>query len=467
MPQWFAQINHVAPRRVGPRRLVRAVTVTGMLALAAAVFLAPGIAGHLPGVRAASQQYDELWRQDSAASFGAWTMNGVANATGAGPRLSPARKSTLTCASGDIDGGAANFDTGTGLCAGTDPYPAGGYLNGLNYYTGASFWYGTILSPVHTTGQPINHVIVSWNATTPAGTWIETHVRVLRQSAWTHWYILPIWASDFSTIHRHSVNGQADTDGGVATDTFFTKAGQVATAYQLAVTLFTTAPKASPTIRLIAGIASYDATQYQSFPADPTVWGTDLPVPQRSQMLPQYQGLGFGGGGEVWCSPTSTSMVMAYWSNVLGQTSLNQTVPLAAEGTYDYAYGGTGNWPYNTAYAASYGLTGFVTRMSSMSQVEQWIKVGVPIVISVAFNNGQLPGEPVKNSPGHLLVVRGFTATGDVITNDPAASTDAGVRIVYQRADLENVWQFGSNGTAYVMYPQGWPVPTVDAGGSW
>jgi hypothetical protein len=160
-------------------------------------------------------------------------------------------------------------------------------------------------------------------------------------------------------------------------------------------------------------------------------------------------------------------MVMAYWANVLGQPNLNQTVPMAAQGTYDFAYDGTGNWPFNTAYAASYGLTSFVTRMSSMSQVEQWIKAGVPIVISVAFNNGQLPGEPVKNSPGHLIVIRGFTSTGDVITNDPAAATDAQVQIVYKRADLENVWQFGSHGTAYVIYPQGWATPTVDAAGSW
>ena len=460
-------------------RATRSGRLIGPLALGGAGFLAcviviQSIVGtfvHPSIVHAASQQYDEFWQQDSAAAFGAWTLNGTAPA-GSAPsfamQLAPSRKTALTCATADIDGGAASYDAQSGLCAGTDPFPPGSYNGGLNYYNGGSFYYGTMTSPIHTTAAPIDHVIASWDATTPSGTWMEVHVRVYQKnSGWTHWYILPIWASDFSTIHRHSVNGEGDTDGGVATDTFYTKPGQVASAYQLAVTLFTTSPAVTPSVRLISAIASYDASQYQAIAPDTSVWGTNLPVPQRSQMLAQYQGLGYGGGGEVWCSPTSTSMVMAYWSNVLGQASLNQTVPAAAQGTYDFAYDGTGNWPFNTGYAASYGLTGYVTRMQSMSQIEQWVKAGVPIVISIAFSNGILPGEPVKSSPGHLIVVRGFTSSGDVITNDPAASTDAGVQIVYNRSDLEYAWQYGSNGTAYVIYPTGWRTPTMDSFGSW
>lgn len=427
---------------------------------------------HPSVTHAASHQYDELWRQDSPAAFGAWTLNGVApkgSGTNFAMQLAPSHSDPLSCSSRDVDGGATHYDASAGLCAGTDPLPAGTYKNGLNYYNGGSFFYGTMVSPVHTTALPINHVIASWDATTPAGTWMEIHIRVdQKNSGWTHWYDLPIWASDFSTIHRHSINGQGDTDGGVATDTFYTTPGQVASAYQLSVTLFSTSPNtATPTVRLITGIASYDASQYLSIAPDPSVWGTNLPVPQRSQMLPQYQGLGYGGGGEVWCSPTSTSMVLTYWSNKLGDPALTQTVPDTAKYTYDFAYDGTGNWPFNTAYAGSYGLTGYVTRMQSMSQIEPWIKAGVPIVISIAFSNGILPGEPVKSSKGHLIVVRGFTSNGDVITNDPAASTDAGVQIVFNRADLEHAWQYGSNGTVYVMYPTGWQVPAADPNGSW
>jgi hypothetical protein len=205
----------------------------------------------------------------------------------------------------------------------------------------------------------------------------------------------------------------------------------------------------------------------QKVAPDKSVWGKNLAVPQRSQMLPEYHGQDYGGGGEVWCSPTSTSMVMAYWSNVLKQPVLTQTVPHAARGTYDFTYQGTGNWPFNTAYAGSYGLHAFVTRMYSLSQIEQWIKVGVPIVISIAYGNGQLPGSPIPSSTGHLLVVRGFAANGDVIANDPAAASDAQVQIRYPRATFESLWQHASNGAVYVIYPEGWQTPTTDSLGSW
>ena len=42
-------------------------------------------------------------------------------------------------------------------------------------------------------------------------------------------------------------------------------------------------------------------------------------------------------------------------------------------GTYDYVYRGNDNWPFNTAYAASYGLTASVNRFSSLGQAELWI----------------------------------------------------------------------------------------------
>jgi hypothetical protein len=47
------------------------------------------------------------------------------------------------------------------------------------------------------------------------------------------------------------------------------------------------------------------------------------------------------------------------------------------------------------------------------------------------------------------------------------ASTDAGVRIVYNRSDLETVWLTGSYGTVYVIYPKRWTTPTAKAMGTW
>ncbi|HTI14175.1 MAG TPA: C39 family peptidase [Dictyobacter sp.] len=417
-------------------------------------------AAHAASSASTPEQYDELWQQNSYHDFSTWTGNGVGILYGSEFHLVPTARAT--CNATDIDGGVAHYAAAAHLCAGQDPYAAGQYNSGSNYYNGGSFYFGTIVSPIHHTAKPVTTIIASWDATTPTGTWMEVHVRVLEGGTWTHWYDLPIWASDLSTIQRHSVDGQSDTTGSVATDTFYT-GSQPATAYQLGLTLFSTSTSASPSVRSINAIASYDSDPQHTpqIASDISVWGKNLNVPQRSQMLSEYQGLGYGGGGEVWCSPTSTSMVMAYWANVLHRPQLNQTVPDAAQGTYDFTYEGTGNWPFNTAYAASYGLRAYVTRMYSMSQIEQWVKRGVPIVISIAYQQGELPGTPIPGSDGHLIVVRGFATNGDVITNDPAAASDSGVEITYNRAALQNVWLKYSNGTAYVIYPENWPTPPV------
>jgi len=412
-------------------------------------------------------QFNAFWRQDSAAAFAQWTLHDVTlNPQIASLQLVPG-KTALTCSRTDIDGGTASYNARVGLCAGHDPLAAGSYDNGLNYYNGGSFYFGTAVSPVITPAHPINSVVVSWNATTPTGTWMEVHIRTQQGSTWTHWYTLPIWASSFDTIHRHSIDGQSDVGGSISTDTY-TTSNHNATAYQVSMTLFSTTSTVSPALRRVTAIASYNnAQKVQVVTPDRSVWGKNLAVPQRSQMLSEYKGQGYGGGGEVWCSPTSTSMVMGYWGNVLRNTELNQTVPNAAKGTYDFTYEGTGNWPFNTAYASSFGLRTFVTRMYSLSQVEQWIKVGVPIVVSIAYQSGQLPGSPIPSTNGHLLVVRGFAANGDVITNDPAAATNAQVQITYPRAIFESLWQNASNGTVYVIYPERWTTPTTDALGSW
>ena len=70
-----------------------------------------------------------------------------------------------------------------------------------------------------------------------------------------------------------------------------------------------------------------------------------------------------------------------------------------------------------------------------------------------------LPGFLFTSTNGHLLVIRGFDANGDVITNDPAVPVDAQARKVYPRLDFETVWLLGSTGTVYVIHPIGVPLP--------
>lgn len=57
-------------------------------------------------------------------------------------------------------------------------------------------------------------------------------------------------------------------------------------------------------------------------------------------------------------------------------------------------------------------------------------------------------------------MIRGFTASGDVIANDPAALSNEAVRRVYPRAAFERVWVGGSGGIVYVMHPASAALPS-------
>jgi hypothetical protein len=410
-----------------------------------------------------THHYNEFWRQERFEDFQSWTRNGVAlHGVGSNVSLLLVAHQQATCDDSTlVAGGKVRYDTQAGLCQGQDPYEPRSYKQGINYYNGGSFYFGTLTSPVHSPQQPITTLIPSWNASTPPGTWLEFQARLLQGDEWSTWYSLGIWAGKESAITRHSVDQQDNARARVSTDTLQV-CSQPAKAYQLRISLFSSSAGLSPVLWRVYALASTDAKHAAEplLSSDEEAWGTDLMVPQYSQMLPAFEKQTSYGKGDGWCSPTSVCMLLGYWSEVLQRPDLRQRIPDVAARVYDATYGGTGNWPFNTAYAAEFDLHAYVTRMYSFIQVEKWIQAGVPLAISIAYEENELPGAPIPRTPdGHLLVVRGFTANGDVITNDPAASSDKQVQIVYNRYDLTQAWLNGSHGLVYIIYPSNWPIP--------
>jgi hypothetical protein len=176
----------------------------------------------------------------------------------------------------------------------------------------------------------------------------------------------------------------------------------------------------------------------------------------------------------VWCSPTSTAMLLAYWNTGPSRHDLAELGPdevfdshgrrdpevdWAALHTWDVAYNGTGNWPFNTAYASAYGLDGSVRQYESLQDIENWILRKVPVAASIAWDNtddrtdNDQDGASIPRSGGRLLVVSGFTSTGDVIVADPAAPSNDTMRRVYDRGQFERNWLTGSTSTTYVVHP--------------
>jgi hypothetical protein len=328
--------------------------------------------------------------------------------------------------------------------AGSD---AAGAYQGRNFYNGGAYMVGEATGPLRPTGFGFTQAVVSWDADTPPGTWIEVLARAQRGGRLTKYYNLGVWAADASTIGRHSVKDQRDGDGTVTVDSLVVSDTQpAADAIQLKVRLFTTKADAVPSLRLAAAAVSTPPRRpAQTSPGDPARWNKVLDVPACSQGA-------YTDGGERWCSPTSTSMVLGFWGHEPGPCE--PRVRAAAAGVYDWVYDGYGNWPFNAAYAGVSGhdLDSYVTRFTGLAQAEPWIAAGVPVVISYAWKEGALTGAPVRSSKGHLGVLVGFDAQGNPVMNDPAAG-DGQVRRTYPRGELEAVWLEHSGGTAYLIYP--------------
>ncbi|MBI0445814.1 peptidase C39 family protein [Deinococcus sp. DB0503] len=285
---------------------------------------------------------------------------------------------------------------------------------------------------------PFDELVPSWNARTPGAGSVTVEVRAQVGSSWSRWFSFGTWRSGEG---RSSLNGQKDAAGQVLTDTL--RLNAKASAYQYRVTL----RGAGTAVRLLAFTTSDRARRADGLgqPGHRATWGKIVNVPQRSQML-------YPGGGEVWCSPTSVSMILA-------QHGVNVTVPQAAAGTFDRAYGGTGNWPFNTAYAGALGLRAFVTRLPNLAEAERYTAAGLPLAVSLGWKKGELPGAPIPSSDGHLMVLVGFDTQGNPVVNDPAAPTDVGVRRTYPRAAFERQWLTHSGGLSYVIAPPGTQGP--------
>ena len=143
------------------------------------------------------------------------------------------------------------------------------------------------------------------------------------------------------------------------------------------------------------------------------------------------------------CSPTSVAMV-------LEAGGVNIPTAEVAALAYDADHDIYGNWPRAVQAAFQAGVPGTLVRLSSWRAVQHFLEAGVPLIISVGAEPGQLQGAPYESTAGHLLVLRGLTPGGDVLVNDPAAATPDEVPRTYRREDLELCWM-RRGGVAYAI----------------
>ncbi|WP_460835051.1 peptidase C39 family protein [Nocardioides hungaricus] len=346
--------------------------------------------------------------------------------------------------------------------------PAG--LEGLPAGVARRAWTSPWVEP----GFALTELVASWSARTPGDSRVRVEVRGRTGATTSTWDTLAIWAAGDRYVRRTTVSGQSDDLGSVNVDTWVAPDG--VTSYQLRVTMIRRAgQRASPRVDLVGAMASRLPDVGRVAASKPGVArGIVLPgVPRYSQMVHRGHFPEYGGGGRAWCSPTATSMVLGYYDALprprtyrwVPQGSVDPWVEQAARQTYDYEYDGTGNWPFNTAYASTLTDTAFVTRLRSLREAERFIKAGIPVIASVAFGAGELTGSPISSTNGHLIVIVGFTESGDVVVNDSAAARRGGVRRTYDRGEFENAWIPASGGTVYIIADDARPLPRSP--GSW
>jgi hypothetical protein len=345
----------------------------------------------------------------------------------------------------------------------------------------------TWVSPTVRTPFGLTELVASWNAHTPDGSWVEVSVQGSpaggAPGTTSKWYVLGRWSeSDDQGFHPTSLGGQGDDTATVAIDTLVTREGVTLEDYRVKVSLLRRPGTTGPSVDFVGAMASHVVTAKKHVTSATTMThDVELAVPTYSQEthlghFPQWDN-----GGEAWCSPTSTTMVLRYfrpsspspeeyaWVSEQLPDEPAPWVDHAARHTYDYNYDGAGNWPFNTAYAARYDLEGFVTRLRSLAEAEQLVRAHIPVVVSMSFKESELDGAGYGTN-GHLLTIVGFEADGDPIVNDPAShleASDDAVRVVYDRAQFEAAWIGSTGGVSYVIHPEDVALPLPGTQANW
>jgi uncharacterized protein YvpB len=307
-----------------------------------------------------------------------------------------------------------------------------------------------LTSPVLDAGFEFNQLVVSWNIGLAPGAALKIEAQPFFGGRAGSFYTLGHWSATDASPDRRSVPDQSDPDGEVQTDVLVLT--QPARKCRLRLTIHHPTHR-DPTVLKFIGVSLLNSSVSRPATAATTRSGLEriLPIPTRSQ-------LNYPGGG-AWCSPTSVSMVLNYWSAQLGRSDLNRDVPEVAAAVYDPGWAGTGNWPFNTAYAGSFpGMRAYVTRLATVDEVEAWIQAGVPVVASVTYS--LLKGD-ADAGDGHLVVVVGFDEQGDVVINDPG--TRIAMRKTVARERFAAAWS-KSHHTVYLIHPSDHSIPHSEPG---
>lgn len=280
-----------------------------------------------------------------------------------------------------------------------------------------------------------DRLLLTAGASMKPGDELSFQAQVKAGNDWSPWF-------DFGTFSpggAASAGAQENAFGKMAIDTVVLKTRAEYLRYR--VTLSSKSGP-GPVLRTVSAVYTDASLPYNEAAAvkSSSSGRIRLDVPQYSQMLEQVK------YSNDICSPTSLAMALNYFGV--------KVPPLeAAALVYDHAESIYGNWSFNAASAGSKGLYAWLTRLNSLEEAREHLAAGVLLVASLTYGPDELSKSPLKKTAGHLLVIKGFDAKGNVIANDPAAPDGKTVERVYDRKEFARAWLKNKFGTAYALTP--------------
>ncbi|SKC38784.1 C39 family peptidase [Maledivibacter halophilus] len=296
---------------------------------------------------------------------------------------------------------------------------------------------GCFISPVINCRE-FRELIASWNACTVLQSQVELKIRIKKNNKWSPWFSWGKWSVN---NNRRSISNQKNEFGKVDDELLVVLGNEAANGFQYKVILTRENTQInSPEVKLIAASLklcneNLNLLEFES----KEKWLKELNVPQRAQLhIPKI--------GDSICSPTSVAMVMAYYG-------YNYDTEYVASHVKDNGLGIYGNWTFNTAFAGSTDLYGYVAKIETVDRIKKMISMDIPAVVSIRTKSiKELQGTIMPYPSGHLIVIRGFKIKDGneyVIVNDPAEYKKENVRREYKIDEFKKVWRK----VAYVISP--------------
>lgn len=144
------------------------------------------------------------------------------------------------------------------------------------------------------------------------------------------------------------------------------------------------------------------------------------------------------------CSPVATAMVIsAHKKGVVTEHVIADC--------HDPVTGMYGLWPLAVRSAARAGLVGAVELFHDWAPALDCLSAGLPLVASIRYGAGELPGAPMRSTGGHLVALTGVDGD-EVLVNDPAAPIHSTVSRRYPLEAFSRAW-FRHRGAVYILCP--------------